>query len=237
MMMPFARAVLLLVVTVLFALTPALAPPVTGYDPSLFPIQIARPAIQPAGYAFAIWGVIYVWLITHAVFGVWIKRDVPEWDAPRLWLTAAAALGALWLVVSPDIPRTATGVIWAMMIAAIAAFLCTPTTPDRWMLSAPTAMLAGWVSAAAAVALGVVLARDGILSDTASAIAMLVLVLGIAVSVQRRRSDMPVYGLTVIWALGGVIWANRSDNVTVALAAALGVVIMAMAVFAPRRRI
>lgn len=235
-MTPMIRAVLLLVVTIGFVLTPAVVPPVAGYNPALFPVQIARPMIQPAGYAFAIWGVIYVWLITHAVFGVWLKRDVPEWDAPRLWLIAAALLGALWLVVSPDYPRTATAVIWAMLVAALAAFLKTPTQPDRWMLSAPVAMLAGWVSAAAAVALGVVLARDGYLPDMLSAVVMLALVLAIAVTVQMRKPAMPVYGLTVIWALAGVIWANRATSMTVAVIAASGIAIMALTLLAVRKR-
>lgn len=235
-MTSFTRAVLLLIVTLVFAFAPAIVPPVAGYNPALFPVQIARPAIQPAGYAFAIWGVIYVWLIIHAVFGVWLKRDVPQWDAPRLWLTAAAFLGALWLVVSPDFPRTATAVIWAMLLAALAAFLRTPTQPDRWMLSAPVAMLAGWVSAAAAVALGVVLARDGLLSDTTAAVAMLGIVLAIAVTVQMRKPAMPVYGLTVIWALAAVVWANLRDNLTVAAIAASGAVIMAVTLWSLRKR-
>jgi hypothetical protein len=235
-MTPLIRAVILLIATIGFALTPAFTPPVAGYNPALFPVQIARPAIQPAGYAFAIWGVIYVWLITHAVFGVWLKRDVPEWDAPRLWLIAAAFLGAVWLVVSPDYPRAATLVIWAMLLAAVGAFLRTPTEPDRWMLSAPVAMLAGWVSAAAAVALGVVLARDGYLPDMLSAVVMLALVLAIAVTVQMRKPAMPVYGLTVIWALGGVIWANRATSMTVVVIAASGITIMALMLLSLRKR-
>lgn len=235
-MTPMIRAILLLVATIGFALTPAVTPPVAGYNPALFPVQIARPMIQPAAYAFAIWGVIYVWLITHAVFGVWQKRDVPEWDAPRLWLIAAALLGSLWLVVSPDYPRIATGVIWAMLVAALGAFLRTPTEPDRWMLSAPVAMLAGWVSAAAAVALGVVLARDGYLSDMLSAVIMLALVLAIAVTVQMRKPAMPVYGLTVIWALAGVIWANRATSMTVAVIAASGIAVMALTLLAMHKR-
>ena len=40
-----------------------------GYDPGQFPVVIARPSIQPAGYAFAIWGLIYAWLMAHAGFG------------------------------------------------------------------------------------------------------------------------------------------------------------------------
>jgi hypothetical protein len=161
---------------------------------------------------------------------------VPEWDAPRLWLIAAALFGALWLVVSPDYPRAATGVIWAMLVAALAAFLKTPTQPDRWMLSAPIAMLAGWVSAAAAVALGVVLARDGYLPDMLSAVVMLALVLAIAVTVQMKKPAMPVYGLTVIWALAGVIWANRATSMTVAVIAASGIAVMALLLLSLRKR-
>ena len=47
---------ILLVATLAFIAAPALTPPFMGYDPGLFPVRIDRPAIQPAGYAFAIWG-------------------------------------------------------------------------------------------------------------------------------------------------------------------------------------
>ena len=47
---------ILLVATLAFIAAPALTPPFMGYDPGLFPVRIDRPSIQPAGYAFAIWG-------------------------------------------------------------------------------------------------------------------------------------------------------------------------------------
>jgi hypothetical protein len=124
--------------------------------------------------------------------------------------------------------------IWIMAAGAILAFLHADTTVDRWMLSAPTAIFAGWLSAASAVSTGVLIAGYGWLSDTGSAAAMLALVLAIAVTVQMRRPQMPVYGLTVIWALVGVIVANASANVTVAVLAASGIAVMAVTLWTNR---
>ena len=46
---------------------------------------------------------------------------------------------------------------------------------------------------------------------------------------------MPVYGLTVIWALAGIVAANLSDDRTVAILTALGAAIIAAALLLPRR--
>ena len=90
-------AILLLIVTLAFFASPAVTPPFRGYDPAIFPVLIARPAIQPAGYAFAIWGPIFVWLTAHAAYGLWRRADNPNWLRTRLPLTMAIVLGAVWL--------------------------------------------------------------------------------------------------------------------------------------------
>jgi hypothetical protein len=64
---------------------------------------------------------------------------------------------------------------------------------------------------------------------------MLALVLAIAVTVQMRRPGMPVYGLTVIWALAGVIVANAGANLTVAVMAGSGIAVMAVTLWAARQ--
>ena len=80
-----------------------------------------------------------------------------------------------------------------------------------------------------------VVAGYGLLSDTLSAAAMLALVLAIAVSVQMRLGPRPVYGLTVIWALIGVVVVNAGANLTVAILAASGAVIMGLTLLSTRR--
>lgn len=229
------RALLLLLAIAVFGLAPFITPPFVGYDPTQFPVPIERPSIQPAGYAFSIWSVIYLWLIAHAVFGLWKRAEDPAWDAVRLPLAAAALIGAAWLWIAGQSAIWGTLTIWPMMGAALLAFLKADPEQDRWMLSGPTSILAGWLTAAAAVSTGVTLAGYGFLSDTGAAVAMLALVLAVALLVQRARPRMPVYGLTVIWALGGVIVANAQANLTVAILSGIGIAVMAGALLLARR--
>lgn len=232
---PKQRALALLLATLAFGAAPLLTPPFTGYDPAQFPVVIDRPSIQPAGYAFSIWSVIYLWLIAHAVLGLWKHAENPVWDRPRLPLTIAIALGAAWLSLANAAPITATVAIWIMAATALAAFLRATTDTDRWLVSAPAAIFAGWLSAAAAVSTGVVIAGYGLLTDTASALAMLALILALAITVQTRKPAMPLYGLTVIWALFGVVAVNWTANPTVAYAALAGMAAMAATLTATRR--
>lgn len=228
------KALILLVATVAFGVAPFITPPFTGYDPSRFPVPIERPSIQPAGYAFAIWSVIYLWLIAHAVYGLWKRAESPVWDGVRLPLALAVGIGAVWLWIAGQSAIWGTVTIWMMAAGAIVAFMRADPAVDRWMLSGPTAIFAGWLTAASAVSTGVLLAGYGWLGDTASAAAVLVVALVIAVIMQRRRAAMPVYGLTMIWALVGVIVANAATNVTVAVLAAVGIALMAATLWVGR---
>jgi hypothetical protein len=219
-------AAILLLATIAFGLAPLVTPPFTGYDPSLFPVEIGRPAIQPAGYAFSIWSVIYLWLMVHAVYGLWKRAEDPSWAPSRLPLTVAIAVGVVWLWIAGQSAIWGTVTIWIMALAALAAFLRAPTEPDRWLLSGPLAIFAGWLTAAAAVSTGVLIAGYGVVSNTGAALAMLAMVLIIALLVQARKARMPVYGLTVVWALVGVIVVNLGDNAVVAAVAAVGAMVM-----------
>jgi hypothetical protein len=214
------------VATLAFFASPSVTPPFTGYDPAIFPVLVPRPAIQPAGYAFAIWGPIFLWLTAHALFGLFRRNDASAWQAPRLPLTLAILFGAVWLFIAPGYPITATVVIIAMAAFALTAFLRADTEPDRWLLSAPIAMFAGWLTAAASVSTGVVLAGYGILSNTRVTLLLLAVVLALALTVQSRKPAMPVYGATVVWALIGIVMANRTDLPVVAITALAGAVIV-----------
>ncbi len=230
------KPALLVLSTLAFAVAPAFSPPFRGFDPAAFPVLISRPAIQPEGYAFAIWGLIYAWMILHAGFGLIRRRDDPAWEAVRPPLIGAAALGTLWLNIATRAPLAATATILAMAALALAAYLRAHQTQDRWLLAAPLGILAGWLTAASAVSVGVMLAGYGWLSNSNAALLMLVLVLATALTVQTRRPQMPLYGLTITWATIAVAIANRPDLPTVAAAAAAGAAIMALATLALRLR-
>lgn len=226
---------LVLVAAIAFFIAPFVSPPFTGYAPGMFPVVIDRPYIQPAGYAFSIWGLIYTWLAVHAVFGLVKRADDPAWDVTRLPLAGSAAMGAVWLAIAGVAPVTATVVIWVMLGLALLALLRADPARDRWLLVAPIAIYTGWLSAAASVSLGVILTGYGWLSNTGSAIAMLALVLVMAVTVQMRKRGVLEYGATVIWALIGVIAVNWGDARTVAYVACAGIAVMAGAMLMARR--
>ena len=100
------RAILVFLATLLFVAAPVLTPHFSGYDPALFPVLIQRPAVQPAGYAFSLWGIIYLWLGIHAAFGLWRRGD-PRWQAGWPTHVVALILGSGWLALAGGYPRTA----------------------------------------------------------------------------------------------------------------------------------
>ncbi|MFT4151649.1 MAG: tryptophan-rich sensory protein [Paracoccaceae bacterium] len=220
------RAVFLLCIAILFAMTPLMLPSFDGYDPQDFPVQILRPSVQPAGYAFSIWLLIYAGLILHAGFGL-LRRDTDtDWDAPRLPLAAAMICGIFWVAFAEDHPVIATVTILIMLVCALSAVM-TAGRKDRWLLMAPVALFAGWVTAAAGAASGVTLAGLGWLPDTGAAVVCILAVLAVAATVQLRLGRVPEYGLAVIWALAGIVVANVGVNTIVAGLAMIGIIAMA----------
>lgn len=57
-----------------------------------------EPMIVPAGYAFSIWGPIYLGLIVFPIFQ-WIKKrtDNPLWHQVRIWYALNVVANGLWL--------------------------------------------------------------------------------------------------------------------------------------------
>ncbi len=207
-----------------FAGAPFVVTGFNGFTPEQFDVVIENPPVQPAGYAFAIWGLIYLWLLVGTVFGAFYRGDDSDWIAMRPPLTLSLAIGALWLPVATFSPIGATLMIWIMLAAALRSLFKVGDT-DRWLQQAPVAIYAGWLTAASCVALGVVLGGYGWLSATPAALVSLVLALGIAVVAQYQLHRAPEYGITVIWALVGVIVANYQPfNAAVSGLAVLGII-------------
>ena len=93
-----------------------------------------------------------------------------------------------------------------MWAAAVGAFLRTPDAERGW-LRYPVGLYAGWLTAAACVATGVLATGYGATPVLAVHAVFLLLALGLAIAVLRRRPD-PAFGAVVIWALVGIAVAN-----------------------------
>ncbi|MDT8854678.1 tryptophan-rich sensory protein [Paracoccaceae bacterium Fryx2] len=219
-------ALLTLLATIAFALSPLTTSGFNGFTSGQFPVPQVDPAVQPAGYAFSIWGVIYLWLILGAGYGLWKRADDADWQRMRPPLIASLAVGAFWIPVANVSPIAATVMIWAMLLGALIALMRAGRGDHGWQ-RAPVALYAGWLTAASCVSLGLVVAGHGLMSSQTAALLALALALAVALAVSLLRRDTPAYGVAVIWALVGVIVSNLQPvNGTVIALCVLGIAIL-----------
>lgn len=228
-------AILTLAAAVAFVGFSYAAPEFRGYTAEQLPLAEARPAIQPAGWAFAIWGAIYGWLVVSAGFGLLRRAGSADWQAHRWPLIGAMGLGAGWLWVAVQDAVLATAMIWAMLVLALWALARVPGR-DPWLARAPVGLFAGWLTAAACVSLGVTLAGFGLVpSGRAAAFLLIPLAALIAAAVVWRLAPAGAYAFAAGWGLAGIAAQNWGcDPVLVALAAAAALALAA--VWAVRRR-
>jgi hypothetical protein len=227
------KTVLTLVAAIAFALSPLTTTGFNGFAPDQFPVPQTDPPIQPAGWAFSIWGVIYLWLIASALFGL-LKRDTdPAWDRTRWPLLASLTLGAAWIPVANLSPFWATVLIWLMWAGAVRALLRTPAQDALW-LRAPLGLYAGWLTAASCVATAILATGYGAAPLVTLHAMFLLLALALAALVLRRL-PAPTYAAAVIWALFGILAANTDPGTPLMIALPLiGMVLLAVPVL--RRR-
>ncbi|MFN3661725.1 hypothetical protein [Yoonia sp.] len=219
------RAILTLLFTVTFVVSPFFTSPFSGFRSDQLPIPQIDPPIQPAGYAFSIWGLIYGWLLVSAIYGIWKRPRNKSWNKVRDPLIVSLALGTPWLAVANASAIWATVLIFPMAAAAIIAVFAAPRA-DRYWLRAPVSVYAGWLTAAAFVSLGSTAAGYGVLMGALGwAYVGIIAALAVGAFVQIR-SRAPGYGLTVIWALFAIIMANGMDQLSVSLLAGAGITVM-----------
>lgn len=225
---------LTLILTATFVVSPAFTNPFMGFTADQLPYPQIDPPVQPAGYAFAIWGLIYSWLVVSAVFGVWKRRSDAAWDHVRAPLMISLAVGTPWLAIANASAVWATITIFIMSAAAIVALIRAPKV-DGWWLQAPVGIYAGWLTAASFVSLGSTAAGYGIaLGSLGWAYLAIILALGVTLAVIARKPTAPEYGITEIWALIGIIVANLSGAVGVMILAAAGIIVVAGATWKAR---
>jgi hypothetical protein len=221
------RAVLTLVAALAFVGLSYTAPDFRGYTTDQLPFAEARPAVQPAGYAFAIWGVIYAWLVVSAGYGLWRRGRDADWDAFRLPLALSMALGAGWLYVAVRDAALATAMIWAMLVLALWALAHAPRR-DAWLARVPIGLYAGWLTAASFVSLGVWLAGAGILPS--SRVAALAFVPGaalVAALVTWRLAPVGGHAFAAAWGLVAIAVQNWGRNTDIVALSAVAVLVLA----------
>lgn len=214
-----------------------------GQSPAEFSAD-SDATLRVAGYAFAIWGVIYLWLLVYAVRQV-LSQTGESLLIHRLgWPSVAALLGIGWWVVAAAFDWEAAtivlifGTLAALLIPLLANAGAVRDLPrgdrDRWMTVWPLSLLAGWLTIAAPLNLITVATGENALPDMLSptvwAILAVVVVTAVALGVTQRLRTL-AYGLPIAWGLLGAFVAEQARNPVlsyVALAAAVAVLVGAI---------
>jgi hypothetical protein len=219
--MPRYFAVLILIASIAFAASPVWVPDFGGFNPEQFPFPQLDAPVQPAGYAFAIWGPIFTWLVLASAYGLWARAQEPTWGPMRPALLVSLAIGAAWLPVATFSPIWATILIWLMLIPALIALFNSPKADQFWA-SWPVGLYAGWLSAASFAGVGLLLAGYGWTSQSTAAWICVGFASVLGFCVQWRLGRAPTYGIAVIWALVAIAVRNEFATSSVAPLAMAG---------------
>lgn len=185
--------------------------------------------LRAAGYAFSIWSVIYAGLVVYAIYQILPRRAEPALLAAVGWPSVVAAFGCgLWIIASAAdldwasvaIILTSAGAMVFGLARAQAAGLGQTGWPRRSVLW-PLGLLAGWLTAAAALNILTVLTAKGLIGPDSAQTAALAGVVGVtaAALIGAMIVRVGAYGLAVGWGLAAVAVAEAGPKPLVALTA------------------
>ena len=188
--------------------------------------------VIPAGYVFAIWGVIYVLLGAFTIDQARPSRAADPTLRRLGWLPAlTGVLNTSWLLLFQyEWFALTVPVMVALLVTLIGVNAITfadrerLTGAARWTVRLPFSVYLGWITVATIANIAQALDAvgfDGFGIDP-PVIASAVLLVGIAIAVTfvRRFADV-AYGLVIVWAYAGIV-VKEIDTPLVPIVAAAG---------------
>ena len=199
--------------------------------------------VVPAGYAFSIWGVIFVLCLAYAVYqALPSKRENPLLRRVGWFSAGAFLLNGVWSLVFPaQLFVTSQVVILGVFLCAGTAFLLAsraerehePTRVERWLVVLPLGLLFGWITAATLVGFATTLAAVGTLSggfwEALFGVGLLLAGGLIAAGVIRAIKSGPWQGIlthsaAVLWALVAIMINQYAASLLTTAAAVIAIV-------------
>ncbi|MCI1223313.1 MAG: tryptophan-rich sensory protein [Bifidobacterium subtile] len=164
----------------------------------------------PAGYAFTIWGAIYIGL---AIWLVTLSRDKSRKQLGPLPMSARGALFVLtcalniaWLVTWHYKQFTASIIMIALLLAAVWTLCALSRDDGRNVLDwAPLSLYGSWLAVATIANIMHVVSRHfdpkggNVLVQAVSTLALLALLVAVSAFMNARMHDW-MFGLVVIWS-------------------------------------
>lgn len=206
--------------------------------------------ITPAGYAFAIWGLIFIGVLGYAIYQVMpAQRSNPRFSAAAPWVIANMVFNGFWTVIfGQEWIALATVVIIADLVTlykivdALSINRVRVSSMETWLARVPFSIYFGWLTVATTVCIAFFLKANGFnafgLGDQTWAVLILVVALGIGAVVFNKYRNV-AYILVFTWAYYAISVQTKTIPTvpTVALAGAVGAVILAVIGLINQRKI
>lgn len=178
----------------------------------------------PAGYVFAIWGVIYLTLTVFAVYQVLpSQKDNARLDRIGIWFILANLFNGGWIFAwhylqFPLSTLLMLGLLVSLLVIYLRLGIGTGKTSfiERWLVDMPFSIYLGWISVATIANVSVVLLDlnwDGFgLSETIWTVIVLIVGVILGLLMTLKRSEV-FYTLVLIWAFICITQNGSGDNV------------------------
>jgi hypothetical protein len=197
--------------------------------------------ITPAGYVFAIWGVIYVLLGVFVVFQALPSQKEKDYQKKVDWLFVLSCLfNIVWLFLWQSEYLVWSVVVMFLLLASlIMVYLrlnigkSAVSLKEKLAVHVPFSVYLGWITIASIANVAAALVSvnwDGFGLSLETWAALVVIVsLVITLLVVAMRRDL-AYGLVIIWALVGIaVKQSGNQNIVIVAEASAAIVAIALA--------
>lgn len=190
--------------------------------------------ITPAGFAFAIWSLIYLGMIAFSIYQALPSNAAKFRDLRRIYILSCVANGAWLYVWSQEMMIVSLFVIILLLttIGTINVKLrATGTNAEYWLAKVPFGLYFGWVTAATILNATITLVSLGVdFSETATNLtgAALILIAAALGAFVRWKLKNYFYPLAVAWALTAIA-VKQSGQTIIVSACAVGVIVCLIA--------
>ena len=169
----------------------------------------------PVGYAFSIWGVIYLGLIAFAAFqALPSQRENPRLRATGGWICLGGLANSSWIFLWHYEQFLLTLIaMWVLLATLIITYLRLGTgrtaapTAETWLARLPFSIYLGWITVATVANVTAVLAYlkwDGFGIAPEIWMAMVLAVVGVIAALMNFTRRDVAYALVILWGLAGI---------------------------------
>jgi hypothetical protein len=195
----------------------------------------------PAGYIFAIWGIIYIGLIAYAVYqALPSQKDNPRLQAIGWWVVLSGLANSVWIFLWHYLQFVGTlGAMLILLATLIAVYTrlginqFKVSAGETWAVRVPFSIYLGWITVATIANISDVLDylkwNRFVISDATWMVVILGAVVLISGLMNFLRKDI-AYALVILWALAGIAAKFPAEGVvTVAIWVTFGLVAVTLA--------